>query len=127
MHQLSFNHDFARPSTGQLHQISTVAPGGSSPTTGAVATITAAVMAAVGIHHDVDGNDQEPCPAGCGDHSLMVTCVLALTLLVVAWRLPTPGFRCLRQSTVGRQRKDTLPVGRRRPALSLVELSLRRT
>lgn len=148
MHQLSVGHsmvtflttdaapksaanDRGSKHTGNSHQVSpataAVNAGGTdtsipAPGDQAAGPSTAAVTATTSVM----GSDATDC-AGCGQHTMAVmTCLLVLTVLIPPWlhRLPTstriPLF-------LTKPRLTSTPfLSRLLPALSLVELSLRR-
>lgn len=126
MHLLSLNHDFAQPSAAQRLD-SSIAAEASTALVGAFGVGSSGAMAAVGSH--VSGSDHEPCAGGCDRHSSMLAaCVLAFALLIVLRRLPPGRPRSMRRAaTRVNRRVAARRTGRRVPALSLVELSVRRT
>lgn len=66
--------------------------------------------------------------AGCASHlMLMATCLLALVLVVGVWLLRSPTVRLLVRAKTRLLSVVVIGRARIRPALSLVELSLRRT
>ena len=134
MHQLSLGHSFVTPTEGVSYAAH--AHGAAGPGHGDLhpADLShTAGHAAMGTAADMGATDRPAAPddgcAGCSDHAMgLGTCLLALTLLVIAWwlRLPPP---------------RALPPEHRRPvrvrplaaaashvrALSLAELSILRT
>ena len=116
MHQLSVDHILAAAEP-RHHQ-----------TTGASTSALAGAPADTVSSVPMTGREPtHPC-SGCDDHdALAATCLLALTLLVM-WRLRPPVSRRLPRTSAGwRPVPTTVPLGRRRTALTLTELSLRRT
>ena len=124
MHQLSSHHTFTLPQQGSsaAHQ-------------------AAAYHAMDTTRHDHSASQSEARPdvpgqnaaAGiacdeCGQHALMVSCLLALTLLVVGWLLQTPPWRVRPPHWIPRypQRVRT-PILNQPRCLSLLELSISRT
>lgn len=124
MHQLSFNHTFAAPQAAPHTPSAAVAArvgDGSPAEAGHAAAVTPAPA------HSPAAAGSDPCLSGCDGHTmLVVTRLLALTLLVTTWLLRPPGSRRLPSSRTLRL-PVTPSVGRRRPALTLAELAVRRT
>lgn len=106
MHQLSSGHSFALPQTQAQSGHHEQSPG--SGTTQPTAT-------------------QNPC-TDCGDHGFMVTCLLALTLLVIGWLLRPPKWLPRPPNRrPGTPRRTPASLLIRSHTLSLVELSICRT
>jgi hypothetical protein len=129
MHQLSRGHTLVTPtapSAGAQPRASASMDGSDTPESQLRAAFD--VQAPSVGHDDEGGHKQQPCLAGCQDHPLMLmACVLALTLLVLAWRLAPPTLRDLPWFRA-RHLQVRIPLaGRRPPALTLTELSVRRT
>jgi hypothetical protein len=126
MHQLAVNHLFVAPATSEPHvtqhrplavEMQQVAPTDQVPTG----------------HHDQSlifgpaGVDL--CGADCDtDHEISVlSCLLALTLLMLSWLL-TPPRECRQALPFATRRlADVIPANKRRVSRSLVELSVCRT
>lgn len=119
MHQLSINHALATAESTSLTAVDTRA-----------------------THHHVDRVHQSESAtpasvmddamagdcAGCGRHAMLVTsCLLALTLLVLSRRLRPPNWRPVPVFLTRPPNPIVSSLGRPRPPLSLVELSVRRT
>jgi hypothetical protein len=107
MHQLSLGHTLVTPtaqSAGAQQHASAPMDGSDTPESQLRAVFD--VQAPFVGHDDEGGHEPQPCLAGCHDHQWMVaTCVLALTLLVLTWRLSPPPLRdlprfCARRSQV---------------------------
>lgn len=127
MHQLSVDHDVA---TGQS-AVSSQAAAGTHPAqnAGAVAAMSHLPGLSPGQTSGAGDADGQACP-DCTDHQMALNaCLLALTLLVLTWMLapPRPRHRPPFQlSRLSVSAVRSVP-GRLVPALSLTELSLRRT
>lgn len=115
MHQLSSEHRFA---------------------TGQPADQVTALAGDAGSHGDMglhgDAGDQAPAAgdgcADCGGHGIMLaTCILILSLLLVAATLVRPGWRLAPPGLARLLPVPKPPVVRCRTALSLIELSISRT
>ncbi|MBA3529977.1 MAG: hypothetical protein H0T91_11850 [Propionibacteriaceae bacterium] len=144
MHQLSINHAFATAEltsqtagdtrahhhADRVHQRGTADAGvldervmdegrsGSATIKASVTMMPAAMM------DDVTDGD---C-ATCGSHAMLfASCLLALTLLVLSWQLRHPRWRPVPFFLTRPPTPSVSSLGRRRPPLSVVELSLRRT
>ncbi len=120
MHQLSVDHTLA---TGQ----SAATPGQHSA---GASIMHAAVVAGTTLTDAVRavGGADDGCQGGCDHPGAMALCLLVLTLVVGAWLLRRPGSG----SWTSRRSGATVDArlirgGWRRPALTLAELSLRRT
>ena len=121
MHQLAVNHTLAAPASngwgqGDHHAASQsgvphVLPAGSDQPAHAMVS------------------DDIGCSAGCGpyDDMSVAACLLALTLLVLCWRLAPPQLHPLSAASRSRQLAPPLAALDRRRALSLAELSVLRT
>lgn len=123
MHQLAVNHTLAAPTSsgwreadhhhaasqqGELHAL----PAGADQPALA------------------DALDANGCSAGCStdDDVNVAACLLALTLLVLCWRLAPPRLHPLpAAASLPRPLASALLAPDRRTALSLAELSIRRT
>lgn len=134
MHQLSIGHDVA---TGPFHapHPDTTAHVDSSALTSSLVTDTDMAGHSGGGHPstalspDGAGSGENGCPS-CDDHQMAFgSCLLALTLLVISWMLIPPRVRHLPPFLLPRLVPAVVgpAVGRLVPALSLTELSLRRT
>lgn len=135
MHQLSMGHDIATgPSSSHAHP-DTTAHADSSALTSSLVTDTDMAGHSGGGHRS---NALDPNGAGgkgnacssCDDHQMAFgSCLLALTLLVISWMLIPPRARHLPPFLLPRLVPAAVgpAVGRLVPALSLTELSLRRT
>jgi len=126
MHQLSVHHAFAAPPTGSdAHHAAVVVMPDMGQESAADHNHEAGTVLESSL---ASASGSELCPSGCDDHRLLVvTCLLALTLLVTSWLLRPPGSRPLPSSAAWRRSRTMSPPCRRRPALTLVELAVRRT
>jgi hypothetical protein len=127
MHQLSLDHTFVAPKVeaGAGPHVSTLMSGSDTPTLSQQAVFD---LQAPSVDHDHESDHgPQPCLTGCDDHPMMVTCLLALTLLVLAWRLHAPTLRDLPPLSASCSPGRAPLSGRRPPALTLAELSVRRT
>lgn len=126
MHQLAVNHLFVAPATSEAHltqhrplavEMQQVAPTDQVPTRHLGQSLT---FRPAGV---------DLCGAGCDtDHEISVlSCLLALTLLMLSWLLSPP--RECRQALrfAARRLADVIPASKRRVSRSLVELSVCRT
>lgn len=125
MHQLSVRHAVATGYAGGHAHDTALGhdAGGPNPV-----SVAGAADAAVGPPGTLAGVGQDVCP-GCGDHEMAFgSCLLALTLLVLAWTLVRPPRPLLPFLLPPPLSPRTNPrAGRLVPALSLTEMSLRRT
>jgi hypothetical protein len=126
MHQLAVNHSFARPATTEVHatHYQGFAVGMQQEgLTGHPATHDGVPRLAVGA------GSANSCWPGCGaDHQVSVlSCLLALTLLMLSWLLAPPRECRLRLSAALRPTAGVVHSNNRRVALSLAELSVHRT
>jgi hypothetical protein len=127
MHQLSVNHAMVGATAGSHHDHASQQTFRSDvpvdPMLGTVIGAESAVdamSAAVALASDHCSN--------CGSHQMAFsTCLLALTLLVLAWSMAPPGLRVIAPNSRLALPRPGSHVVRRIPAMSLVELSLRRT
>lgn len=124
MHQLSLGHDFAASPAAGGHGLGAAhLEVGGPRLTGAgrdVRTPAAAWGASSSVGADA-------CP-GCGQHSMAFSaCLLALTLLVLTWRLKPPQVRHLPPRWLRGPATVVVLIGRPLAALSLTELSILRT
>jgi hypothetical protein len=126
MHQLSVNHALVGAAAGSHHDHATEQTFRSDLIAEAMIgtvvgeTSIGAISAAV-----VPADDH--C-SDCGSHqTAFLTCLLALTLLVLAWSIAPPGLRVIAPSSRLAQPRPGPQLVRRIPAMSLLELSLRRT
>jgi hypothetical protein len=124
MHQLAVNHLFVAPATGEPHltqhrpfEMQQVARTDQVPTGHHGQSLTFGPASA------------DLCGADCDtDHEINVlSCLLALTLLMLSWLLSPP--RQCRQALpfAARRLADVIPASKRRVSRSLVELSVCRT
>ncbi len=135
MHQLSIGHDVATgPSDVHTHLDTTA--------NADVAVLTSSLVPNADMAgHPADGRPStaltqdgargggNACPS-CDDHQMAFgSCLLALTLLVISWMLIPPRLRHLPPFLLPRSALAAVgpTVARLVPALSLMELSLRRT
>jgi hypothetical protein len=127
MHQLSVNHAMVGATASSHHDHASQQTFRSDlpadPMLGTVIgaeTAVAAMSAAVAPATDHCSD--------CSSHQMaFFTCLLALTLLVLAWSIAPPGLRLIAPNSPLAQPRPGSHVIRRIPAMSLVELSLRRT
>lgn len=135
MHQLSVGHDVATGGQNGAHEpaaasdhLDTAAQSDSHGSDSVVA-VAGIDLSAGHAASDGAGLAADDCPT-CGDHDMALgSCLLALTLLVLSWALLAPRLRQLPPFL-----RLHLPPALARPnyvrmipALSLTELSLRRT
>jgi hypothetical protein len=126
MHQLSLNHTFATPEWVGHHSRELVTASSGGPQ---AFTVVASLQRATRIEpRSTYHLDLEQQCSRCDRHDAMVaTCLLALTLLVVAWNLRPPAGRWPFPShTMWARGPVVLPGRWLRPALTLAELSLLR-
>jgi hypothetical protein len=126
MHQLAVNHSFARPATTEVHATHDqgFAPGmQQAGRTGHPTTHISAPRLAVAA-----GNTNS-CSPDCGAHHQVsvLSCLLALTLLMLSWLLAPPRERRQTSSADLRPTPGVVHSNNRRVSLSLAELSVRRT
>lgn len=145
MHQLSRDHSFATAEldhSAHQHPVAIQAKLSHFLDSAALAlNITASVgpptvavapvpEPAVSVAPEPDRPSSQSVADRCGScgHQAMLfaSCLLALTLLVLRWRLAPPGLRRIAQAW-NLWVPSVATWGRLRPPLSLVELSLRRT
>jgi Family of unknown function (DUF6153) len=126
MHQLSLDHTFVAPDAGAGARQASTLMGGSDTRMSSQRAVFDLPAPSVGHDHE-SGHGPQPCLTGCDDHPMMVTCLLALTLLVLALRLRAPALRDLPPFSAARTQVRIPLAGRRPPALTLAELSVRRT
>jgi hypothetical protein len=127
MHQLSVNHAIVGATVGSHHDHASQQTFRSDlpadPMLGTVIgaeTAVAAMSAAVAPATDHCSD--------CSSHQMaFLTCLLALTLLVLAWSLAPPGLRVIAPNSRLAQPRPGPHLVRQVPAMSLVELSLRLT
>jgi hypothetical protein len=131
MHQMSVNHTAADPKPPAVSSVSAdrhaAGPAHSHAESAAVAhTPAGTVQVAAGDRSLTALEDS--CPGCAEHHSMALTCLVALTLLAVAWllRVPVrwPGLLARRpmRALLQTWRSRWIP-----PPLSLVELSISRT
>jgi hypothetical protein len=126
MHQLAVNHSFARPATTEVH---------ATHDQGFALGMQQKGPTAHPATHDgvprlaVAAGNANSCLPDCGAHHQVsvLSCLLALTLLMLSWLLAPP--RECRQtfSAALRTIAGVVPLNNRRASLSLAELSVRRT
>jgi hypothetical protein len=134
MHQLSVGHDVATSQTGHHEHLETAGHVDAAPhshDSGNVMTATLADLSLSAGHAFGGGGGAvgDDC-ATCGDHEMALgSCLLALTLLVLSWLLLPPRLRHLPPFLQPRAAPALVRPAYVRlvPALSLTELSLRRT
>ena len=126
MHQLAVNHLFVAPAAGESHvsqhrplavEMPQVAPIDQVPTGDHGSSLSFGPASA------------DRCGADCDtDHEISVlSCLLALTLLMLSWLL-TPPRECRQALPFATRRlADVIPASKRRVCRSLVELSVCRT
>ena len=126
MHQLAVNHLFVAPATSEPHVTS------HRPL--AVEMQQVALTDQVRTGHHVQSLTFGPasadlCGADCDTHHeiSVLSCLLALTLLMLSWLL-TPPRECRQALPFATRRlADVIPAGKRRVSRSLVALSVCRT
>lgn len=122
MHQLSMNHSLISASGGAEHTATDHPPAGAAATSGVVHRTTPDFPALQ--HPGEDG-----CAGNCHSGPLAgCLLALALALAVIVWALRRPTVRALPPVRLLLTLARPHQAGRKwRPALSLAELSLRRT
>ena len=121
MHQLAVNHLFVAPATAESH-VTQHRPSQQVALTDQVPT----------GHHGPSLSfgpaSADRCGADCGtDHEMsLLSCLLALTLLMLSWLL-TPPRECRQALPFATRLADVIPASKRRVCRSLVELSVCRT
>jgi hypothetical protein len=127
MHQLSVNHAMVGAIAGSHHDHA------SAQTSRSDLSAKAMIGSVVGSETSIGAMSAAVMPAsdhcsGCSSQQMaFFTCLLALTLLVLAWSIPPPGLRLIAPNSRLVRPRPGSHLGRRIPAMSLVELSLRRT
>jgi hypothetical protein len=127
MHQLSVNHAMVGAFAGSHHDHASAQPSRSD------LSAKAMIGSVVGSETSIGAMSAAVMPAsdhcsGCSSQQMaFFTCLLALTLLVLAWSIPPPGLRLIAPNSRLVRPRPGSHLGRRIPAMSLVELSLRRT
>jgi hypothetical protein len=126
MHQLAVNHSFARPDTTEVHathdQGFTRGMQQAGRTGHAITHIGGPRLA-------VAAGNADSCWPDCGAHHQVsvLSCLLALTLLMLSWLLAPPRERRQTSSADLRPTPGVVHSNNRRVSLSLAELSVRRT
>jgi hypothetical protein len=129
MHQLSLDHALVTPTlptAEHLHAHGRYAP--HLPMHGTAANPASSSTQPLAAFPRFAPSGVEGCAGECGQHNLLLTsCVLALSLLILGWRLRPP--RCwIRPASLRRAvPRVTGSLGRLRPSLTLAELTVRRT
>jgi hypothetical protein len=127
MHQLSVNHAMVRTTASSHHDHSSEQTFRSHLPAEAMIGTVIGTEAAVGAMSAAAAPTTDHC-SDCGSHQMaFFTCLLALTLLVLAWSIAPPGLRVIAPSSRLVQPRPGSHLVRRILAMSLVELSLRRT
>jgi hypothetical protein len=120
MHQLAFDHTLAVPPTHTGHHADHKAVAKAGQPHGVGAGLEQLALAVV--------SEDDGCTAGCSaDQMSVAACLLALTLMVLCWRLAPPRQHPLPAVSLSRAPAPLPRVSHRRAALSLAELSIRRT
>jgi hypothetical protein len=127
MHQLSVNHGMVGATAGNHHDHASeqtfqrdLPAEAMIETMIGTETMVDAMSAAVALATDHCSN--------CSSHQMaFLTCLLALTSLVLAWSIAPPGLWLIAPNSRLAQPRPGPHSVRRIPAMSLVELSLRRT
>ena len=126
MHQMAVNHSFARPATTEGHathyQGFAFGMQQEDPT-GHPATHDSVPRLSVGA------GSANSCWPDCGAHHRVsvLSCLLALTLLMLSWLLALPRECRQTSSAALRPTAGVVRSSNRRASLSLAELSVRRT
>jgi len=126
MHQLAVNHSFARPSTTEVH---------ATQDQGFALGMQQEGLTAHPPTHDgvpslaLDAGNANSCWPDCGAHHhvSVLSCLLALTLLMLSWLLAPPRECRQTSSAALRLTAGVVHSNNRRVSLSLAELSVRRT
>ena len=125
MHQLAVNHSFARPDTTEVHATHDHGFALGMQQAGRTGHATTHIGA---LRLAVAGSNANSCWPDCGDHQISVlSCLLALTLLMLSWLLAPPRERRQTSSAELRPTPRVVHSNNRRVSLSLAELSVRRT
>jgi hypothetical protein len=121
MHQLAVNHTFSAPTSSGWRQADHHSASQRGEPHAPLAGSDQPALAVV--------SDDVSCAAGCSadDDVSVAACLLALTLLVLCWRLAPPQLHPLPAGFPSRPLAPALLAPDRRTALSLAELSVRRT
>ena len=126
MHQLAVNHSLAAPVTGELHR--------THHRSSAVETHQEALADQLpGGYHarsfTLGRASADLCWADCeANHGAgVLSCLLALTLLMLSWLLAPPRECPQALPFAERRLADVIPVSKRRVSRSLAELSVCRT
>jgi hypothetical protein len=123
MHQLSVNHAMVGATADSHHDHVPAA----TFRTDLPAEILIGADAAIGAMSAAVMPTTDHC-SGCSSHQVAFSsCLLALTLLVLAWSIAPPGSRVIAPISRPAQARPGSHLARRIPAMSLLELSLRRT
>jgi hypothetical protein len=122
MHQLAVNHTLAAPASSGWRQADH--HHAASQQAAPHALPAGSDQSALAVVLDADS-----CSAGCstGDDISVAACLLALTLLVLCWRLAPPRPHPMPAASPPRPLAPLLLAPHRRTALSLAELSVRRS
>jgi hypothetical protein len=126
MHQLAVDHLFVAPATGEPHLTQ------HRPSAVEMQQVALTDQVPTGHHGpslSFGPASADRCGADCGtDHEISVlSCLLALTLLMLSWLL-TPPRECRQALPFATRRlADVIPASKRRVCRSLVELSVCRT
>src|SRR5215216_6540010 len=126
IHQLAVNHSFARPSTTEVH---------ATHYQGVALGMQQEGLTAHPATHDgvpslaLGAGNANSCWPDCGAHHhvSVLSCLLALTLLMLSWLLAPPGECRQTSSADPRPTPGVVHSNNRRVSLSLAELSVRRT
>jgi hypothetical protein len=124
MHQLAVNHSFAAPATSGSH----VTQHRPLAVETQQYTLTVLSTGDYGSSPTLHSAGADPCWPDCGaDHEISVlSCVLALTLLVLPWLL-SPPRECRPRVPVALRLPAVTQANYRKRAPSLAELSVLRT
>jgi hypothetical protein len=126
IHQLAVNHSFARPSTTEIH---------ATHHQGVALEMQQEGLTAHPPTHDgvpslaAGAGNANSCWPDCGAHHQVsvLSCLLALTLLILSWLLAPPRECRQTLSAALRPTAGVVHSNNRRASLSLAELSVRRT
>jgi hypothetical protein len=125
MHQLAVNHSFARPSTTEVH---------ATHYQGVALGMQQEGLTAHPPTHDgvpslaLGAGNANSCWPDCGAHHQVsvLSCLLALTLLMLSWLLAPPG-ECRQRLASALRPTGVVLSNNRRVSLSFAELSVCRT
>jgi hypothetical protein len=127
LHQFSLNHTAAHPTAANKHLSATSARQLDGHDAAAIDDDHTHLVPLVVDRHQ-PALDNGACPGCSGHHAMALTCLAALMLLALGWVLRRPAeWRGVRLPRTVPDRSRHLSRNRRRPAFTLVDLSVSRT